>query len=94
MTALDDRPRATAPGDWWEWHGFVDGLAHLYQHTQLALDWPPLVYPACEQHRSVPFGHDRPSVTPHPVRTHPDRVCPGCLSQTGPTAPEVPRARR
>ncbi|WP_410620904.1 hypothetical protein [Amycolatopsis sp. cmx-8-4] len=91
MTALDDRPRAMAPGDWWEWHGFVDGLAHLYPHAQLSLDWPPLVYPACEQRRPGPLGHDRPSITRRPVgpRTHPP--CPACLNTTSPT--EVPRAR-
>jgi hypothetical protein len=93
MTTLDDRPLEIAPGDWWEWHGFVDGLAHLYPHAQLVLDWPPLVYPACEQQRPAPLGHDRPSVTRRPVRPHPSRVCPNCLEQTDPD-PEVPRARR
>jgi hypothetical protein len=93
VTALDDRPRAMASGDWWEWHGFVDGRAHLYPHAQLALDWPPLVYPACEQGRPSPLGHDRPSVTRHPVgpRTYP--ACPDCFGQTSSAAPEVPRAR-
>lgn len=91
MTALDDRPREMAPGDWWEWHGFVDGLAHLYPHAQLFREWPPLVYPACEQRRPGPLGHDRPSITRHQVgpRTHP--ACPFCLDTTHPV--EVPRAR-
>ncbi|EOD64432.1 hypothetical protein [Amycolatopsis vancoresmycina] len=91
MTVLDDVPRATAQGDWWEWHGFIDGLAHLYLHAQLALDWPPLVFPACEQRRPGPLGHDRPSITRQSVghRTHPP--CLACLNKTRPT--EVPGAR-
>ena len=95
MTALDDWSSSGSAdtGEWWEWHGFCDGLAHLYPHAQLVQDWPPLVLPACELRRSQPRGHDRPSITPRSVQPHPDRMCPDCVDQTNPI-PEVPRARR
>ncbi|MEU0797192.1 hypothetical protein ABZ342_44620 [Amycolatopsis sp. NPDC005961] len=94
MTALDAWQQVDAPGEWWEWHGFVDGLAHLYPHAQLQADWPIMVRPACEEDQPHPLGHDRPSITRDRVRPAPERKCPDCLSQTTSIASEVPHARR
>jgi hypothetical protein len=84
MTALDDRPiqrfrrefvsRAAA----YEWHAFMDGLAHLYPTDQIHGEWPPLLLPWCEEDQRFPLRHDRGSVTPHAVLPIPGRICGRC----------------
>ncbi len=84
MTVLDDRPGILAehrsmsyPTDY-EWHAFIDGLAHWYPLVQLRADWPPLLTPGCEEDQAFPLRHDRESVTRWPVHPLPGRTCPGC----------------
>lgn len=84
MTALDDRPgqrrRETfvSRAARYEWHAFVDGLAHLYLTDQLVSLWPPLLTPWCEESRNVPLLHDRASVTLRIIRPSPGRICEVC----------------
>lgn len=85
MTALDDRPRWLAKRVFvsraaaYEWHAFIDGLAHSYLTVQVDNDWPPLLTPWCEETQAYPLKHDRASVTQHRVRPTPDRICAGCI---------------
>lgn len=65
----------------YEWHAFVDGLAHCYPVSQLRADWPPLLTPRCEEAQRFPLRHDRESVTAWLVHPIPGRICPGCESR-------------
>ena len=84
MTALDDRPMQRRQPTFvsraadYEWHAFLDELAHLYRTEQIRNEWPPLLLPWCEEDGWYPLRHDRESVTDHVVRPIPARICPGC----------------
>ena len=62
----------------YEWHAFIDGLAHSYRTAQINSDWPPMLTPRCEERQQFPLRHDRESVTGHMVRPIPGRICIVC----------------
>lgn len=84
MTVLDDWPGIWTEGASishsvdYEWHAFIDGMAHWYPLVQLHADWPPLLTPGCEEDQTFPLRHDRASVTRWQVRPVPGLTCPGC----------------
>jgi hypothetical protein len=92
MTALADGPRRrtgrvfVSRAAAYEWHAFIDGLAHSYLTAQLKSDCPPLLTPWCEEAQAYPLKHDRESTTPHRVRPIPGLICQDCLWDALPDA--------
>ena len=62
----------------YEWHAFIDGLAHSYRTAQINSDWPPMLTPRCEERQQFPLRHDRESVTWHVVWPIRGRICAVC----------------